>query len=261
MTKPEENSRILSEVTTWNHGNPPDIVWANAGMSEPQLFVDTPVEVLRSQMDINYFAAAYLAQVTLRSWLQPDGSKDNPSSLKSKSPRHFIMTSSSVCFVGVGGYGPYAPPKAAMRSLADTLRSEVNFYNGARRGDSATKPPTDIKIHCVLPGSIQTKGFEHEEESKHQITRIMEEDDVAQTEDEVAAAAVRGLEKGGFLITTQLMGHAMRAGALGGSPRNNRFMDTLFAGVMNVVWLVVGPVMERKVFDYGKKNGAGVPMA
>nr|POE47440.1 3-ketodihydrosphingosine reductase tsc10 [Quercus suber] len=260
VTKAEENVRIISEVTAWNHGNPPDIVWANAGAAEPQLFVDTPIDVLRSQMDINYFAAAYLAQATLKSWLQPASASTTKASSPSQTvlPRHFIMTSSSVCFVGVGGYAPYAPAKAAMRSLADTLRSEVNLYNGARRSDSATKPAADIKIHCVLPGTIKSRGLEHEEETKHPVTRILEEGDPVQTEDEVAAASVRGLEKGGFLITTQFLGHAMRAGALGGSPRNSRFIDTLFAWVVNLAWLFIGPDMESKVFKYGKDHGAGL---
>lgn len=250
VTKPEENTRIISEATAWNNGNPPDVVWANAGAAEPQLFVDTPVEVLRSQMDINYFAAAYLAQATLKSWLQPVIA--DPAAR----PRHFIMTSSSVCFVGVGGYAPYAPAKAAMRSLADSLHSEVNLYNGARQGHPDTGPAAEIKIHCVLPGTIKSAGLDHEEITKHEITKMLEKGDPVQTEDEVAAAAVKGLEKGGFLITTQLLGHVMRAGALGGSPRNNGFVDTLFAWAVNVAWLFVGPGMESQVFAYGKYHGA-----
>ncbi|KAK3071256.1 3-dehydrosphinganine reductase, partial [Teratosphaeriaceae sp. CCFEE 6253] len=56
VTKAEENSRLLDKVTAWNNGQPPDIVWANAGSSHPTLFIDTPLETLRSQMEINYWA-------------------------------------------------------------------------------------------------------------------------------------------------------------------------------------------------------------
>jgi 3-dehydrosphinganine reductase len=256
LTKPEENDRVVQEVTAWNHGNPPDIVWANAGMSQPMLFLEASVEVLRQQMDVNYFAAAYLAQSTLKSWIKPAASKTSTTQNKSQPPRHFILTSSSVCFVGVAGYAPYAPPKSAMRSLADTLRSEVNLYNGARRqGDPANAAPADIKIHCVCPGTITSPGHEQEQQTKHKVTMILEDGDPAQTEDEVAAAAVRGLESGGYLITTQLLGHAMRVSALGGSPRNNWFVDTVFSWVTAVAWLFIGPDMEGKVFNYGKKNG------
>lgn len=226
------------------------------------LFLEASVEVLRQQMDVNYFAAAYLAQSTLKAWIKPAiPNKVSNTQNGVQKPRHFIVTSSVVCFVGVAGYAPYAPPKSAMRSLADTLRSEVNLYNGARRKDAANAGPADIKIHCVCPGTITSPGHEEEQKTKHKITMILEEDDPAQDEDQVAAAAVRGLESGGYLITTQLLGHAMRVSAMGGSPRNNWFVDTVFSWVTAVAWLFIGPDMEGKVFKYGKNNGLAAAAA
>lgn len=252
VTKPEESTRILTEVTAWNNDQPPDIVWANAGASVPGLFADTSIETLRSQMDINYWAAAYLAHAALRLWTIPTTSqKPDAAPL----PRHFIMTSSSVAFVGVAGYATYAPAKAAMRSLADTLRSEVNLYNGARQHSASATSPVDININIVCPGTILSEGYERENETKHPVTKILEEGDPKQTEDEVAAAAVISLEKGHYLITTQLLGHAMRASALGSSPRNNWLLDTVLSWVTSIAWLFIGPDMERKVFNYGKQHG------
>ncbi|KAF2717694.1 NAD(P)-binding protein [Polychaeton citri CBS 116435] len=255
VTSAVENERIITEVTEWNNGQPADIVWANAGASYPALFLDTPLETLRAQMDINYWAAAYLAQVTLKSWLKPftsSSTSDNASAVK---PRHFLITSSSIAFVGLAGYGPYAPAKAALRSLADSLRSEVNLYNGARRRDPSIAT-ADVKIHCVLPGTINTPGLANEEKTKHEITKILESGDPVQTEDEVAAAAVKGLERGGYLVTTQIMGHALRVGALAGSPRNGwGIIDTLFSWAVSIAWLFVGPDLDSKVVAYGKQNG------
>lgn len=260
MTKPEENTRIIAEVTEWNHGQPPDIVWANVGSSHPDLFVDASIETLRSQMDINYWSAAYLAQAVLKSWLKP--STSTPADKDAK-PRHFIMTSSVACFVGLAGYATYAPAKAAMRSLADGLRSEMNLYNGYRRSnlskDAAAVPPADIKIHCVFPGTILSPGLEQENKTKHAVTKLLEDGDPKQTEDEVAAAAVKGLEKGGFLVSTQMLGNAMRVGMMGGSARNNWLVDTVLGWVVNLVWLFVGPDLEGKVFNYGKKNQVKLP--
>jgi len=251
VTIPEENTRLLAEVTAWNHNQPPDIIWANAGCAVPGLFADTTIEALRSQMDINYWAAAYLAHASLKLWTVPAP----PESLKPTCPRHFIMTSSSVAFVGVAGYAPYAPAKAAMRSLADTLRSELNLYNGARHHSSQVGPPVDLQVHIVLPGTILSEGHEKENEVKHPITKMLEQSDPKQTEDEVAAAAVKGLEKGNYLSTTQLLGSAMRASAFGGSPRNNWLVDTVFSWLTSVAWLFIGPDMEKKVYNYGLKNG------
>lgn len=218
------------------------------------LFLDASIETLKQQMDINYFAAAYLAQSTLKTWIKP--AAVNKSQNGPQKPRHFIVTSSVACFAGIAGYVPYAPPKSALRSLADTLRSEVNLYNGARRNNNNNNNmPADIKIHCVCPGTITSPGYKEEQKTKPQVTKILEEGDLSQDEDQVAAAAVRGLESGGYLITTQLLGHAMRVSALGGSPRNNWFVDTVFSWITAVAWLFIGPDMEGKVFNYGKKYG------
>lgn len=205
-------------------------------------------------MDMNYWAAAYLAHAALKLWTSPSSST-NPSAANSPAPRHFIMTSSSLAFVGVAGYAPYSPAKAAMRSLADTLRSEFNLYNGARQHPSSSGPAADLKVHIVCPGTILSPGHEKEDETKHPVTRILEEGDPRQTEDEVAAASIRSLEKGHYLITTQFLGHAMRASALGGSPRNNWLVDTVFSWITSIAWLFIGPDMESKVYNYGKQHG------
>lgn len=252
VTRPEENSRILAEVTSWNDGQPPDVIWANAGASVPGLFADTPIETLRSQMDINYWGAAYLAHSALNLWLKPT-TQTKP---KSQLPRHFIMTSSSVAFVGVAGYATYAPAKAAMRSLADSLRSEVNLYNGAREHSSSSGSQADLKIHIVCPGTILSEGYERENELKHPVTKVLEEGDPKQTEDEVAEVSVKALEKGHYLIATQFLAQAMRASALGGSPRNSWLVDTVLSWITSIVWLFVGPDLERKVYNYGRKHGA-----
>ena len=256
MTKANENERLIEEVTQWNNGNPPDIVWANAGSSHPTLFIDTPIETQRSQMEINYWAAAYLAHATLRSWLKPASSKATGAETK---PRHFIITSSVICFAGLAGYSPYAVAKSALRSLADNLRSEMNLYNGYRSAHPDKGPAAEVKIHCVVPGTITSPGFEEEEKIKHPVTKKLEETDPRQNEDEVAVAAINGLEQGGYLVTTQWLGHLMRASMLGGSPRNNAFVDTMLGWVSYVAWLFIGPDLDSKVFKYGESNKVKLP--
>lgn len=134
----------------------------------------------------------------------------------------------------------------------------MNLYNGARLRDSTKPPPyPEVKVHCVLPGTILSPGYEHEQTLKHPVTALLEEGDPQQTPDEVAAVAVKALEAGGYMITTQMLGHLMRLGALGGSPRNGwwGFRDYVGSCVVSLAWLFIGPDMERKVFRWGKKNG------
>lgn len=259
MSSAEENSRIVAETTTWNHGQAPDIVWQIAGAAHPALFTETPVETLRSQMDTNYWGAAYLAHATMKAWTQPSSSKQQ-NSTSSNGPRQFIMTSSVAALFGCAGYAPYSPAKAALRSLADTLRSEVLLYNGWRRSKDADlrakAPERDISIHLIMPGTIASPGLQTENLTKHAVTKELEKGDIVQTEDEIAAGAVRGLEKGGFIVTTQILASVLRWGMLGGSTRNNIFVDTVMSWIVAIVWLFVGPDMDAKVFNYGKKHGA-----
>lgn len=248
VTSPQENDRIIAEITAWNEGAPPDVVWANAGNAVPKLFLDADVDTLRSQMDINYWAAAYLARSTFRAWIGvPTRSNANPGK---PAARHFIQTSSVVSFIGLAGYAPYSPAKSAMRSLHDTLRSELHLYNAVRAADVP-----EMLISTVFPGTILSPGHEIENQSKHPVTKKLEEDDPAQTGDEVAAASIAELEKGRRMIATQILGKAMRAGGMMGSARDSSFLDTAFSWVVGLVYLFVVPDMEGKVAKWAKENG------
>lgn len=259
MTLPEENERILAETTAWNSGFAPDVVWACAGSAHPGLFADTPIPLLRSQMDMNYWAAAYLSHSALNLFL---GRRGPVKSQHANEPRHIVMTSSVVALMGLAGYGPYCPAKAAMRNLADTLHNEVQLYNGARRrsgGGAAQVPDREIKIHIVVPGTILSPGFEEEEKVKHPVTKVLEAADPKQTPDQVAAAALAGLDSGDFLIATQWLGKLMRIATLGGSPRDNIIVDTVGSWVTSIAMLFIMPDLHGKVFKYGKQNGLDQP--
>jgi 3-dehydrosphinganine reductase len=207
-------------------------------------------------MDIDYWAAAYLAHATLKAWTTESPEAKEAADYKNASPRHFIMTSSVVAFIGLAGYGPYGPAKAALRNLSDTLRSEIQIYNGARTHKTSPLRVPEIQNHVVFPGGILSPGFEEENKHKHPVTLKLEEDDKPQTEDEVAIASIKGLEKGNYLITTALLGSLMKASSLAASPRNGwGIIDTIFSGIAGLVWSFVGPDLESKVFKWGKENG------
>ncbi|KAF2094898.1 NAD(P)-binding protein [Rhizodiscina lignyota] len=265
LTKYEENIRVIEEVTKWNGGQPPDIVWAIAGTSIPKLFLDADIKTLRDQMDINYWAGAFMAQASLKAWFGPyidsysAPPPDPKAAAKSKEkppPRHVILTSSSAAFVGVTGYGIYSPPKAALRSLCDNVQSELNLYHGAFASRPSSTLIPQVKIHTVFPGNISSPGHAAEDLIKHPVTFALEKDDPMQSEDEVAAAAVAGLERGDYLIMTNWLGHLMRWGTMSGSPRNGwGLLDTVMSWIVNVAWLFIGPDMERTVWKWGKANG------
>jgi 3-dehydrosphinganine reductase len=281
VTSAEDNARIIRESTAWNNGTPPDIVWAAAGSAQPMLFVDSSLEIMRQQMETNYWSCAYIAHETLKTWFSPASAPPAASGKKSTpQTRHLIFTSSTIAFAGVAGYGPYGPSKAAIRCLSDILRSEVNFYNGARRqqaskasskptASSASSssaltpvppPPVDVQIHTVFPGTMSSPGLDLENQTKHDVTHILEDIDPLQTPDEAALVALKGLERGEYLVVTNWLGVAMRASAWMGSPRGSWWRELLLSWITAVAWLFIGPDMERQVWNYGKKWGlAGKP--
>jgi len=259
VTSEAENARILTEATAWNNGRMPEIVWCVAGSAVPGLFIETSTDTLRRQMELNYFAAMYMAHKSLQAWFYPEvpyTTQEKGTALEA--PRHFILTSSALAFMNLAGYSPYAPAKAALRSLADGLRSEVQLYNAARRSKTSSgqiPAPFDVNIHAVFPGSILSPGYDNENKTKPPVTFELESSDPKQTETEAATAAIKGLEAGNFMTPTNWLVHLMRWGTMSGSQRNNIVVDTVMAWIATIIWLVMVPDLNGKVWGWGKKNG------
>ncbi|KAL4958993.1 3-dehydrosphinganine reductase [Aspergillus stella-maris] len=252
LTKPEECERIMTEVTEWNDGMPPDIVWCCAGYCTPGYFIETPMQTLKDQMDTVYWTAANTAHAILKKWLVPI----NPSHQRPLPRRHLIFTCSTLAFVPIAGYAPYSPAKAAMRSLSDTLNQEIEVYNGSRASkERARATPADVKIHTVFPMGILSPGFDNEQQIKPALTKQLESADKPQTPKEVAKIAIQAIERGEYLITTMFVGNMMKGAALGPSPRNSWFRDTFTGWLSNLVFLQVVPDLRRQAFNWGQKNG------
>ncbi|CAD6498675.1 BgTH12-04336 [Blumeria graminis f. sp. triticale] len=231
-----ESERIVVEACSWNHGHPPDIVWCLAGSAHAAFFLETPRQVMQQQMDTNFWSCVDMAQAILPKWI----SAKNTSRGKQ---RHLVFTSSVVAFFPVAGYAPYAPSKAAIKSLSDTLTQELLLYG------------EDIKVHTVFPGTIQSPGLERENINKPEITFILEESDPVQTPDVVAAKAIAGLERGEYLVTMGWLGTAMRGCAWGGSRRNNFVIDTAITWITSIIWPLISNDLDGKVRKYCKKYG------
>lgn len=203
-------------------------------------------------MDTVYWTSANMAHAVLQKWL----GTVSPSQQTRTPPRHIIFTCSTLAFVPVAGYAAYSPAKAAMRSLSDTLSQEVEMYNGARTYKTRKHAPAaDIKIHTVFPMGILSPGFDNEERTKPELTKILEEADKPQTPAEVASIAIKALERDEYLITTMFVGHLMKGTALGPSPRNNSVFDTMTSWLSNVVFLRVIPDLRRQAREWGQRNG------
>ena len=106
--------------------------------------------------------------------------------------RHIVFVASLASFSAIPGYAAYAPAKAAVRMLADTLREEFLLY--------------DIDVHCSFPSNILTPGFEIEQQTKPRITSAIEGTAGTETPEVVANHIIRRLERGDKHITYELPG-------------------------------------------------------
>ncbi|KAI4113710.1 MAG: hypothetical protein LQ338_008127 [Usnochroma carphineum] len=245
LTSGPEAERIISEATAFNGNTPPDIVWCCAGSSYPKIFIDTPIEQLRNQMDSNYFSSAFVAHAILRAWLKPTFENPSPDS---SSPRHLIFTASLLSFFTLAGYAPYSPTKAALRSLSDTLSQEMNLYA------SPSRPA--VRLHTIFSATIFTDSYEAENLVKSDLTKKLEEGDPGQTADEVAKRSIAGLERGEELVPTTFQTRLLMTSVLGGSIRNGwALLDTILSWVMSVVMVFVRMDMDSKVKRWRKEHG------
>ncbi|KAF4343535.1 3-ketodihydrosphingosine reductase tsc10 [Fusarium beomiforme] len=253
VTKASECSRVIAEVTAWNDGNPPDIVWCCSGSAHPTLFVDTPVEQLQTMMDSNYFSSAYMAHATLNAWLRPaiDGKKT--SEAKELEARHIIFTGSFVSLYSFAGFTPYSPSKAAIRSLSDSLSQEMNLYAGAHPSEPR------VRVHTVFPATMPTKSLDDENKVKTDVTKALEEGDQILTPDECARRAIAGLERGEELIATSTIIRLVMTTVMGGAIRGGFWtglVNTLLSWIVMIVIVFIRWDMDVKVRNWGKKHGA-----
>ncbi|KAK6850158.1 hypothetical protein PG995_013991 [Apiospora arundinis] len=236
VSKPDYARSLIAEAVAWNNGKSLDIVWCIAGKSTPDFWFEAPLSLSREQMDINYWGSAEMAHAILREWCAPDAPVV-------PEPKHLIFTASVVAFFPVIGYGPYSPPKAALRALADSLVQELEIY------------PQNVKVHVVFPGGIKSPGFDRENQTKPEITKIIEADDPVQTPEEVAFKAIQGLENGNYFITVGLLGSFLKWGAMGGSPRNSWIVDSVLGGITQLAWMFALPDIYGKIRKFAKQNG------
>lgn len=190
-------------------------------------------------MDVNFFSCMDMAHAILNEWLSPSSIKNAGKG----GDKHLIFTSSVAAFFPVAGYAPYAPSKAAIKSLSDTLTQEVLLYTDS------------VKIHTIFPGTISSPGLENENKTKPEITHILEESDPVQTPDVVARKSIEGLERGEYLVTVSWLGDLMRGTAWGGSKRGDWVVDTIVTWVASLVWFFVGMDLDGKVTEFRRKNG------
>lgn len=252
LRSPDSAPEILTQVSQWNGGQPPDLVFCCAGNSHPAFFADASIDTLRGQMDTIYWSSVYMAHAVLNLWKTPSA-PENKSYAAPRPTRHLVFVCSTLAFFPVAGYSPYTPAKAAMRAMVDGLNQEVAVYNGARQGPGPA-PDADINVHIVFPMGILTPSYEFENTIKPELTVILEKDDKPQKPEELAKIVMDRLSAGDYMITTMFLGHLMRGCGMGGSLRKN-FMDVFWNWLGSIAIIFVASDFISQCRNWGKQKG------
>lgn len=110
-----------------------DMIFQNAGISSRSLCLDTPTDIQKQVMEINYFSVIHLTRILLPHFIQ-------------RKSGHIIVTSSVMGKVGTPMRSAYAGSKHALHGYFDCLRAEMK----------AKAESKHIRVTMLTPGYIRT---------------------------------------------------------------------------------------------------------
>ena len=127
VTRAEDMLRLVSQAET--ERGPIDLAILNAGVWMPSAGQTYEASAAKASMDVNYLGVANALSAVLPG-------------MRARGSGHIVIVGSVAGYQGLPNASYYAPTKAAVISLAECLRSEMD-----RKG---------IKIQVVNPGFVKT---------------------------------------------------------------------------------------------------------
>lgn len=218
LTTASESQAALEGVCAAHGGSAPDALFTCAGASKPKFFVEMTEEEMKRGMDFGYWVQAWTVWATTKMMVK-----------QKKKGVKICMVCSILGYMSYTGWASYAPPKFALRGLADTLQSEFMLY--------------DITVQVFFPPTIYSPGYENENKTKPEIVKVIEGTDEGLTPEQAAKGMFAGVERGDFHISADLLTDIFRAGTRGAAPRVN----WVFEIVYDVISYVGVPIWRRGV--------------
>ncbi len=151
----------------------PEYLFKVVGYALPKYFEEYTLEDFKNNMNINYYGQLVPSMIIL------------PYFIKQRKG-HFVNFSSVMGFMGIMGYGSYAPTKYAIVGLSEVMRHELKPYN--------------IKVSIVYPPDTNTPGLTTENEGKPKECMMLSESGGIIEAEEVAESVIKGVLKNKFHI-------------------------------------------------------------
>jgi 3-dehydrosphinganine reductase len=154
-------------------GLAPDILVNSAGVIIPGEFATMPLENFESNLTNGYWSVIYPCRAAVPHMLAR-GSGD------------IVNVSSVAGYLGIYGYTGYSSAKFAVMGFTEALRFEMK--------------PAGITVHVVCPPDTDTPALAHEHTLRPPETDVIAGNIKPIPAEKVAAAIVRGVDRGKYLI-------------------------------------------------------------
>jgi 3-dehydrosphinganine reductase len=151
----------------------PDLLVNSAGVAHPGYVQDLDLYIFRWMMEVNYFGTVYMTKEVL------------PEMIK-RGSGYILNISSGAGFLGTFGYTAYGASKFAVTGFSGALRAEMKSHG--------------IGVSVVFPVDTETNQLEYENRYKPLETRALDALAKVMSPDDVARAAISGIEKGHHVI-------------------------------------------------------------
>ncbi|XP_055698806.1 3-ketodihydrosphingosine reductase [Phlebotomus papatasi] len=182
-----------------------------AGLAICGLVEEVSVQDAKFMMDVNYYGTYYPTRYVLP---------------KMKAAREgiIVITSSQAALLGIYGYGSYAATKFALRGLAETIHMEVSHLG--------------VGVTLALPCDTDTPGFEREERSKPEETKLISSSGGLMKPEDVAERLVDDALRGSFFSVYGLESWILSILCVGMAPWSGFYLNLLQILLMSPLRLV-----------------------
>jgi short-subunit dehydrogenase len=151
----------------------PDFLFNCVGAAEPGFIQDYAIEQFERAMKQDYFGYVVPTMQLLPKFIE-------------RGSGHVVSISSVLGYLGIIGYGTYAPAKFAVIGFSEVLRHEMK--------------PKGIHVSVACPPDTDTPGFKTENEHKPEECKMVSARGKVMQPEEVAQAIAEGVAKKQFLI-------------------------------------------------------------
>jgi 3-dehydrosphinganine reductase len=150
-----------------------DLVVNDAGIAHAARMVDTPLEVFRRVLEVNFLGTVYVTHAALPHLL-------------AQRRGHVVNVSSLAGVLAIYGYTAYAASKYAVTGFSEALRQELR--------------PHGIRVSVCLPPDTDTPQLAAENRTKPPETHALAGNASLLTADTVSCAILDGVDRGRFWI-------------------------------------------------------------